>query len=197
MRLLSTTLVAICAAPLIWCGCADRGSSKSGGSAAPVPESTTNAAHRSNNPLDSDNDNDNPTNKPPDGDDTIGGNAIEPDRRQIEAVVERYFELAHRRDGARGCSLLYTLVEETVVENYGHSKDRPGQTCATALTEFFTRSRSQFSADTAKPQIRKVLVEGQRGWALFDVGPMNERRILVHRQENNWRIEGVFDISMP
>lgn len=163
---------------------------------AGVPSTTSTEA---NLKIDSDEDNDNPTSAHYDADDNVvlsyGQAASEADRRAIADVVRRYYMAAVAGDGAKGCSLVYSLLVETAPEDLSQTP-REGETCSQAMSKFFKRDHTQFKADTTRIKLTRARVHGDSGLALVRLGT-RERRVLVHREGGVWKVNTLLDMGVP
>jgi hypothetical protein len=189
------------------CGAAGKGAGSaslassnatSTGAAATTASSTTPA--QSHPPKDSDNDNDKPSNSDYDSDDNFGHAASATDRQAITALVKRYYATAAASDGAMACSLIYSIFAEAIPEDYGQPPGPPGlrgKTCAVVMSKLFKQHHQQLAAQTATLKMARVLIDGNRGWALMSFGTIPERRMLVHREKGSWKIDALLDIGVP
>ncbi len=103
---------------------------------------------------------------------TYGHEAEGVERRVITALVERYYAAAAADDGARACSMLYSIIEEAVAEDYGQPPGPPelrGKTCAVVMSKIFKRVPRQPSAVLAHTQVTGVRVKGKRGFVQLDL----------------------------
>lgn len=151
-----------------------------------------------NLPIDSDEDNDNPTRSHYDSDDLVVLQAGHPagaaDSQAIAGVVKGYYSAAAAGKGAKACSLIYTPIAENAPETVGPGRDR--ETCATAMTRFFKVNHRQFAADVVPFRVTVVRVDGEAGIVLARLGS-RERRVLVHRDGRSWRVKTLMDMGVP
>jgi hypothetical protein len=152
---------------------------------------------------DGDNDNDNPDNGYYDKDDaeilSYGQAASPGDRQRVTALVKRYFAVAAAGDGVAGCALTYSLIDESIVEDYGQKAYLPalrGRTCAEVMSKLFQQDHGQLAAG-ARLRVTGVRVSGDRGYALLGAGARPERSLLVHRESGAWKIEATVDGGLP
>lgn len=148
---------------------------------------------------DNDNDNDNPSTSRYDRDDDevlhFGHAASAADRRAITALVKRYYAAGAASDGKLGCSLIYSPVEKSVVEDYGRRPGSPalhGNTCSVLLGELFKLHASELRAEFPRLRVTGVRVKESSGIAL-----LNYRHVLVHREFGRWRMGALLDAPMP
>ncbi len=151
---------------------------------------------------DGDGDTDNPGNSYYDNDDAeilaYGETANTKDRRQVAALVKRYYAVAVAGDGADGCSLTYSLVDESTVEDYDQSHpSQRGKSCAEVMSKLFEQDHAQLIAGYAKFHVTGVRVGGNRGYALLGVGARPERYLLIHRESGAWKIEALVESTLP
>jgi hypothetical protein len=185
--LLALLATALLGAGLAACGGAGKGTT----SASQVSLNSSMQSKR-----DADDDNDNPTGSRYDSDDDFGPVASAADERAIVAVVKRYYAAAAAGNGAKACSLLYALLAETVVEEYGHLPTLRGDTCAAVLSKLFAKNHQELETKVARLRPTRILVNGARGWALLSFGTTYERRVFVHREGRAWKIDVLLDAGM-
>jgi hypothetical protein len=122
------------------------------------------------------------------------------DKRAIVALVKRYFSVAAAGDGARACSLMYSLLAEEVAEGYRRasvSSAERGKFCAPVMARQFKPRRHQLAADITTLKVTGVGVDGDRGLALLSFRTMPYRNILVHREFGTWKISALLDRALP
>lgn len=193
LALLATSLLGGCVGA---CGGNGRLHGSSNGAAAAAHSSRAEALEGIKK--DADGDRDSAVAKGYDSDDYFGHAAANADRRAIMAVIERYYQAAASGDGQQGCRLLYSLLLETLPEEYEASAGgRPEATCATIMSSLFRRRHEQLALDSAKLTFAGVRVDGAQGWALVHFGTERERRLLVHREGSVWKVDSVSDLNVP
>jgi hypothetical protein len=154
---------------------------------------------------DRDNDDDNPTNGYYDDDDNAilhyGRAASAADKRAVASVIKRYYTAAVAADGATACSLINSVIAESVVEDYGQAtgpQSLRGRTCATVMSMLFKQRHGQVAAELPTLEVTSVRVEDNRGWALLGFGPAKPPgRILIHRDGAAWRVGELLRTEMP
>jgi hypothetical protein len=174
-------------------------------SSTPVATAPSVASTQPNLKRDRDNDYDNSSNSYYDKDDSVilgyGHAAGAADRQAVAAVVKRYYAAAAAGDGAKGCSLIYSIYAETIPENYGRPPAGPpalrGKTCAEVMSKVFKQRQPQLAADSATLKVTGARLEGNRGWALMSFKTMPARSILVHRERGAWKIYALLDSELP
>jgi hypothetical protein len=119
------------------------------------------------------------------------------DFQAIAAVVERYFRAAAAGDGAEGCSLLYSLVAETLVDDYGQVPSVRGDTCAQVLSKLFRVHHGEAGLDLAKFKPFSIRVEGNRALALYRLAPTNVHRMEARREHGRWTVSLLLDAGLP
>ena len=132
------------------------------------------------------------------GDDDVnwGRAASAAEFRAVRGVVEAYYAAGAAGEGARGCSLIYSLFAEEIPEEYGEGSGPPGlrgKTCAVVLSKLFRRRREQFRSDGATLRVFRVRVRGLRGLAFLRLAHSPIHDIPVHREHAAWRIEALLD----
>jgi hypothetical protein len=116
--------------------------------------------------------------------------------RAIASLVRRYYGDGAAGDGASACSLLYSLLRESVVEEYAQSPGLRGKTCAEVLSKLFKRRHRDLAGDVAALKLTIVRVGGDRGLALVRFGATRERRVLVRRERGAWKMGVLLDVGV-
>jgi len=124
------------------------------------------------------------------------------DRRAIVALVKSYYAAALAEDGARGCSLLYSTLAESTVEDDSREPDSPpymrGQsTCAGVLHALFHHYHLQLAYELPKRSIWRVRVEGLYGYVFMRFGALPERQTGVEREGRVWKMSRLYDVGLP
>jgi len=152
-------------------------------------------------PTDSDEDNDNPGGSRYDADDSpvlrFGHAANHAEGRAIASLIRRYYAAGAVGDGASACSLLYSLLAESVVEEYAQSPGLRGKTCAEVLSKLFKRRHRELTGDVAALEPTVVRVGGDHGLALVRFGAARERRVLLRRERGAWKMDVLLDLGVP
>lgn len=186
------------------CGGADKGAGSaakvsnaaatSGTSATTSTPATTTfkatpAQHPHKNDRDGDSDNNN-------DDYAYGHPASAADKRAVTALVKRYYTAAAAGNGARACSLIYSLFAEDIPEVYGEPPGPPalrGSTCATVMSKLFRQNHHQLMVDLAELKVTDVRVKRRHALALLGFKTTPPRDIRVHRERGAWKIDEVLD----
>lgn len=116
-----------------------------------------------------------------------------------EAVLKRYYAAAAADDGARVCSLLYSPVAETVVEDYGEPPGpvaTRGDTCAEVMTKVYHGQRRLMADHGRALRVTQLRIRGNQGIALLHVGRGPERYIYVRREFGVWKVKVFGDIGI-
>jgi hypothetical protein len=123
------------------------------------------------------------------------------DERAITTLVNRYYAAAAADDGAKTCSMLYSILAEAVPEEYGQEPAPPalrGTTCAVVMSKLFRQRHRQFAAEAAALEVTSVRVKGTRGLAVLRFATTPEpRKISVRREHGVWKIKELLDSGMP
>jgi hypothetical protein len=153
---------------------------------------------------DMDNDGDNETKQfPYDSDDkstlAFGHPAGAADRKQITALVRRYYPVAVAADGATACSLLSATYAAAVPQDLGTSPPGPsfakGTTCATSVTNYLRHYHPELAARFPKLKISLIRVRGPQGMAILSF-PKAEREMNLVREGHTWRMLSLFDAEL-
>lgn len=115
------------------------------------------------------------------------------EKQGVASLVRRYLSVAAADNGATACSLIYSLFEETIVENYGQPPAGPpalrGSTCAEVLNKLFKLSHRRLANEATMAHVASVRVEGNRGLVLLRFKALHGRMLEVHRERGAWKID--------
>jgi cytoskeletal protein RodZ len=118
------------------------------------------------------------------------------DKRAITAMVTSYYAAAAADDGIKACSLIYSLVAESIPEE--NNQTSGVQTCASVMSKLFMQHQGQMTTDNASLKVTRVRVEGSKGLALLDFGKTPEPHVLVHSEHSGaWKMESLLETGMP
>lgn len=131
---------------------------------------------------------------------SFGQAASTRDRREIAALVKRYYAVALSGDGAKGCTMLNSALAEIAVEDYGSlagpAYARGAKTCHEVLSDVFRFYHARFVAVIPHLKVAAVRLQGRAGYALLRFGPYPERKISVGREGSSWRIAALTDAEL-
>jgi hypothetical protein len=196
--LLTLPSIALLGLGLSACGNAGKRTGSASVSSSSAAATTPAQSHL---PTDSDNDNDNPGNSRYDSDDSpvlyFGHAASAMDGRAIAGLVKRYYAAGAAGDGATACSLIYSLLAESVAEEYAQSPALRGKTCVKVMSKLFKQRHRELAGDIAGLKLTRVRVGGDRGLALLRFGSTRERRVLVRRERGAWKMDVLLDVGVP
>jgi hypothetical protein len=123
------------------------------------------------------------------------------DRAPLTALIRRYYAAAAAQDGAKACSMLYSVYAETLPEDYGASPPGPayarGTTCAAVMTKVFTHSHKQIVARLPKLEVSRIRIEGRHGIAILRFGAMSAQEIQLEREGRSWKILALAGNELP
>lgn len=118
------------------------------------------------------------------------------DRRAIIALIKRYYKVAAADDGAKACSMLDSLIVESIEEEHHlgkGSRSLQGATCAQIMSKLFAHRHRELVEDVAAFRITTVELRGNRGMVLAPFSPTREMQLLVHRQHGVWTMDAPLD----
>lgn len=189
MHFNTKSLIALVASVSLGAGVAACGSSgKDTSSAARASSNTTTAANIATSASTT------PKRHPGEDNDnlrTIGNAATEPDRREITALVKRFYVAAAADDGAAACKLYTAAMARAIPEDYGHVPGLPGlrgNTCAVVASKLFEHPPDVSAADLASTRVIGVRDTGKHGFAELSSKGMPLGEIGVEREGDSWRI---------
>lgn len=115
----------------------------------------------------------------------------------IAKLVRRYLEVALAGDGATACSLLYSLVAESIEDTNGRPPGRSPyqevEPCSAIVTRLFKQNHAQLAAEMRTLQVSGVYTNGRRGIVLLHVDNMPPHAITIHREFGTWKISDILD----
>ncbi|HEY5192440.1 MAG TPA: hypothetical protein VIJ39_01050 [Solirubrobacteraceae bacterium] len=131
---------------------------------------------------------------------TYGHEASPADKRAITALVKRYYAAAAADNGAQACTLIYSIFEEAIPEDYGQPPGPPGlsgKTCTVVLSKLFRQVPGQPAAVLASTQVTGVRVNGRKGLVLLHSRTMPEGEITVERELGSWKVASLIGSPSP
>jgi hypothetical protein len=120
--------------------------------------------------------------------------------RAVTAVVKGYLAAGAASNGAAACPLLFSLLAESIPEDYGQPPGPPalrGKTCAVVMSKLFGEHHAELALHDAKLKVTGVRVSGKRGWALLGVGEGSDHMLLLHREGKAWKVDQLLDEVLP
>jgi len=150
-----------------------------------------------------DTDKDNPGSSYYDEDDAgvlaYGKQASPSENQQVTALVKRYYAAATKGDAVAGCTLLYSLAAESIVEESGQGDARTSSRakgCPKVVAKLFKQGHEQLVGE-ARRAVTGVRVSGDRGYVLLGTGGSTERYQLLHRESGKWKMVALVDEGLP
>jgi hypothetical protein len=124
------------------------------------------------------------------------------EKRVIVSLIRRYYKAALAEDGRAGCSMLYSLLEESIPEDFGETPAGPpymrgATTCAAGLTDLFKHFHPQLAVELPKLKVARVGLIEHHGMALLHFGGLPEREITVVREGHVWKMSAMYDNEVP
>lgn len=123
----------------------------------------------------------------------IGRAASASDRRDIAALVERYYQAISTGDGTTACSLLFRIFAETLPETTNPPNDHREESCAEIVSQVVAPLHRRLVAEAKSLKVIGVRVKGLRAWAIMRFGPKSVRRIEIFREGARWKVSTVID----
>jgi hypothetical protein len=208
--LLAALTIALLSLGAVACGGAGKGGSSvsrasttlaSGSSASGISSTSTG---QNIPPRDYDEDRDGTPNSRYDSDDyavlTFGHEASPAERQVVTALVKSFYAAAAAEDGAKACSLIYSLLAESIPETYGEVATGPpelrGKTCAVVMTKLFKRDHQELVVHNATLKVTGVRVEAKNGFVLLDFKGVPDRHVVLHRELGAWKIDSLFALKL-
>jgi hypothetical protein len=151
------------------------------------PNISTHASDRDND--DDHNDDDEPTLR-------YGHNASAAERRQIVALVTRYFTAAAAGNGAAGCLTLAPAIAETFSEENRLSPQLGRKKCAAVLSSLYKQNHPLLVEKRRTLRVTSVRVQGDYALAIlyFPAIPFPEVRLIdARRTDGSWGLVELLD----
>lgn len=121
-------------------------------------------------------------------------------RRAVTILVKRYISAAAEGDGAKACTLMYSLYAETIPETFGRPAGalRNGhvKTCAEVMAGIFRARRKLLRAEAKSIEVTSVRLDGMRGLAVLRFKSIPARSIRVHRERRIWKVSTMLDTEV-
>lgn len=172
--------------------------------AAVTAQATTSASNTPSGPFDKDNDGDAAGKGRYDSDDraaTFGAPASAAVRKSIASLARHYYSVEATENGEAACSMLYSVYEEAVVEDYGTSPPGPayarGSTCAAVLTAIFKHFHDQITERLSELEVSAVRVHEGQAVAILGFGSRAERELQLKREGKTWKVMALIDNELP
>jgi hypothetical protein len=135
----------------------------------------------------------------------FGHEASPADWRAVAALVKRYYEVALSGDGARGCTMIYSTIAESLAEDYGSEGGQPpgppymhGKSCPVIMTGLFRHFHPLLAVEVPKLRVLRVRMEEHHGVALLGFGDhLADRTISFVREGHAWKLSQLTDIELP
>lgn len=139
---------------------------------------------------------------------TLYGHAAGPvDRRNITALLERYYAAAAADEGAKACSLLYSSLArdprltKTVPEDRFsfplHVRVLPGESCSRVTSRLFRLRHRSLSLEAPTLQVINLRVDGAHGDAVLGFKTAPEQWIPIARQDGVWKVHALLALMLP
>ncbi len=126
----------------------------------------------------------------------------ESDRQAITTLLQQYYATALAGNAAKACSMLLSVMAESVVEDYGVTPGGPpymhGATCPAVLTGLFKHFHTLLALQVPMLKVTRIRLVGHRGQALLNFGAkLPEREIPIAREGPTWRMAAMLDRELP
>ncbi len=116
------------------------------------------------------------------------------DAQAITTLVRRYFASAAAENGAEACALITPFFAETVVEQYGHTPQLRGNTCAAVMSKLFKNNHKEIAAKNSHLKVMRIGVEGdvaRVGLEFPEIPTITQ--IRIRRQGKRWTVLDLLD----
>jgi len=129
------------------------------------------------------------------------------DEHTIIALVQHYYAAAASVEGARACSLIYSVLARTptvaavIPPDYLTKPPLPrvlrGEDCAHAAAAIFTKEHRLLVMKNATLQITDVRVKRNHAVAILGFRTTPQRWMPITREGNTWKIDSLLDHELP
>jgi hypothetical protein len=142
-------------------------------------------------PTDGDGDSDNRTHSRYDRDDSsvlaFGHAASSVERREIAALVKRYYAMSAARNGAGACTLLSATVKRLLRDPAAQHYDS-GRTCGQVMTKIFAMNPNELRVIAATVRVTAVRIAHAEAFAVLAFAAQPPHWMLVVRERGGWKI---------
>lgn len=119
-------------------------------------------------------------------------------RRAITALFEHYYRAIAADDGDEACSLLFSLLAESIPEVYGQEPGpvylRGLKTCPAVVSLMLQHARGELASEI---EVTGVHVHGKRGYVLLGAAGKPAADLAVRREGRNWKIDEMLPTALP
>ena len=124
---------------------------------------------------------------------SYGSPAPEPERREITALVKRYYAAAAADDGVTACRLLDPTLARAVSNDYGGPTGSPetrGETCPVVLAKLLEHDPGEPFADLGTTRVTGVRLNpnGSEAFVQLSSRDMPTGEIFVQRKGQGWQV---------
>jgi hypothetical protein len=119
------------------------------------------------------------------------------DVRAITALVKAYYAAAAAANGARACSLMYSLFAESIPEDYGRGAGPAyshGRTCTVVMSKIFKHNHAQIPANVTVVAVR---TDGHQARALIGSKTAPAGYLMLTRERGAWKVDGLLAMTLP
>lgn len=119
-------------------------------------------------------------------------------RHTVASLVDGYYAAAAAGDGMRACAAMYSLLAESIAEEYGEPPGPlHGTTCAAVLSKFFGQYSARLRSAAATLMVTGVRIHRKRGLVLFNYRGMHNRHLGIHLEHGVWKVNELIDSGLP
>jgi hypothetical protein len=122
----------------------------------------------------------------------FGHAASDADAFAAMTLVKRYYAAAATGDGARACTLMYSILAESVPEDYGQAAGTQAahaEGCAAVMSKLFERLHKQLRSDRATLKVGTVRIRRREASVLLHFGGKRQAYYLaLHQERGAWKV---------
>lgn len=118
------------------------------------------------------------------------------ERREVTAMVKRYFAAAAAGDAPTACSMLMSSLAAAVAAQ--STSKSGGPSCAASLALLLSRQHEHLAGEqVASMIVTGVHVSGATAYATLGFRNAIESEVVLQRQGGSWKMNSLFDSSLP
>lgn len=117
------------------------------------------------------------------------------DTRAITTLVKAYYGAAAAANGARACSLMYSLFAEAIPEDFGRGAGpvyARGNSCPVVMSKLFKHMHSQLATPIAVTGVR---ISGNQARALIATKETRIAYLPVKRERGTWKVNALVALT--
>jgi hypothetical protein len=115
----------------------------------------------------------------------------------VTELVKRYYVAAASDEGARACTMIYSIFAEEIPEVYGEGPPAlRGDSCAVVMNKWFKMHHRELTTDLTEFAVTAVRVKALHALALLGFKRTPPHDIRVHLEHGVWKIDEPLDSAV-